>query len=312
MNKVAKAIYSIATLGLISLSLSMPSAPTNAVEVETDHVLVKPYDGSTLRRKNVQEFDRYSAFLGMDETLENPLSLPLEGKVSKLYYSHPKERSIFEIFENYKQALSNAGAKVLYQCDQRKYECAKNYAGPTLQKVSGINSITNLVGSYLLAKLEKSDQVAYVAIAVGQQFTDIHVIEITQMDKGMASLDASALATGLDANGYVIVNGIFFDSNKASIKDTSNKAIEQVAMLLKSRPEMNIYIVGHTDMQGAFDFNMTLSKDRANTVLEVLASNFLIERTRMGAQGLGPLSPQASNKNKDGRSKNRRVVIVMR
>jgi len=312
LNKAAKIIYSMVTLSLLSLSLSMPSYSSKAVEIETDHILVKPYEGSTLRRKNVHEFDQYNAFLGMDETAKTPIGLLLEGKVSKLYYSHPKDRSIYEIFENYKMALTHGGAKILFECDQKKYECAKNYAGPTLQKFSGINSISNLVGSYLIAKLEKSEQVAYIAVAVGQQFTDIHVIEITQMDKGMASLDASALANGLDANGYVIVKGIYFDTNKATIKETSNKALAQVAMLLNSRPEMNIYIVGHTDMQGAIDFNMALSKDRANAVLQNLANNYQISMERMDAHGLGPLSPEASNKNDEGRSKNRRVVIVVR
>lgn len=290
----------------------MSSTPTLAFEAESDHVLVTPYEGSTLRRKNVQEFDQYNAFLGMDETSEIPLGLKLEGKVSKFYYSHPKERSIFEIFENYKQALTQGGAKILYQCDQKKYECAKNYAGPTLQKHSGINSISNLVGSYLVAKFEKSEQVAYIAIGVGQQFTDIHVIEMTQMDKGMASLDASALANGLDANGYVIVKGIYFDTNLATIRENSNEALAQVAKLMESRPEMKIYIVGHTDMQGAFDFNMELSKLRADSVLESLANSFNISKERMIAQGLGPLSPEASNAVEEGRSKNRRVVIVVR
>ncbi len=236
----------------------------------------------------------------------------LEGKVTKLYYSQPRDRSIYEIFENYKQALENGGASILYQCDQKKYECAKSYAGPTLQKFSGINSISNLVGSYLLARLESAGKVTYIAIAVGQQFTDVHVIELTEMDEGMVTLDATALASGIDANGYVIVKGIYFDTNKAMIKKSSNKALEQVAKLLSERPEMKIYIVGHTDMQGAFDFNMQLSQQRAVAVMNTLAEQFSVSPERMQAHGLGPLSPQATNATEVGRSQNRRVVIVRR
>jgi OmpA-OmpF porin, OOP family len=297
---------------IITVSATIPTNTSRAVEIETDHVLVTPYEGSTLRRKNVLEFDQYKAFMGIEESTEEPTGLDLEGKVTKLYYSQPKDRSIYEIFENYKQALTAGGANILYQCDQKKYECAKNYAGPTLQKFSGINSISNLVGSYLLARLESAGKVAYIAIAVGQQFTDVHVIELTEMDEGMVSLDASALASGIDANGYVIVKGIYFDTNKSVVKDTSTKALTQVAKLLNDRPDMKIYIVGHTDMQGALEFNMQLSEERAESVMNMLANQFQIDSERMQAHGLGPLSPEATNTTESGRSQNRRVVIVRR
>jgi OmpA-OmpF porin, OOP family len=312
LNLKAKLIASFASITLVMISAVVPTHSSLAVEIEDDHFLVTPYEGSTLRRKNFREFDQYQAFMGIDEATGEPKGLALEGKLTKLYYSQPKDRSIYEIFENYKQALTEGGAVILYQCDQRKYECAKNYAKPTLQKFSGINSISNLVGSYLLARLETAGKVAYIAIAVGQQFTDVHVIELTEMDEGKVSLDASALASGIDANGYVIVKGIYFDTNKAVVKATSNKALAQVTKLLNSRPDMKIYIVGHTDMQGALDFNMQLSQQRAKAVLKTLAEQFNINPERMQAHGLGPLSPQATNSTADGRSQNRRVVIVRR
>ena len=299
-------------LALIALALMMLSSITEAVEVLTDHLLVKPYQGSTIRHKNVQEFDEYSAFFGMDQSEDKPIAMELKGKVSKLIYSNPKERSIFEVFQNYQMALHTAGAKIVYQCNQKKYECAKRYAGPTFQKLSDIHSITNLVGRYLLAKIENTGDTAFIAIAVGEQFTDIHIIEITKMDKGMVTLDANALGSGLDANGYVVVHGIYFDTSKATVQEKSKTALAQVAKLLSARPEMKIYIVGHTDMQGSFENNLDLSKKRANSVLEVLATEYGINSSRMDAQGLGPLAPEVSNKDPEGRSKNRRVVIVVR
>jgi len=288
------------------------SSTTCAVETLSDHLLVKPYQGSKIRHKNVQEFDEYSAFSGMDQNGEKPIAMELKGKVSKLIYSNPKERSIFEVFQNYQMALQKGGAKIIYQCNQKKYECAKRYAGPIFQKLSDIHSITNLVGRYLLAKIENSKDTAYIAIAVGEQFTDIHIIEITKMDKDMVTLDANALGSGLDSDGYVVVHGIYFETNKATVQDKSKPALAQVAKLLNARAEMKIYIVGHTDMQGDFENNLDLSKKRANSVLEILATEYGIEPFRMDAQGLGPLAPEASNKNEKGRSKNRRVVMVVR
>jgi len=302
--------HSIILTLVLPLMIFTPIA--KAVEDLTDHLLIKPYQGSTIRHKNVQEFDEYSAFFGMDQTDETPVEFELKGKVTKLIYSNPKNRSIFEIFENYQMALDQNGAKILYQCNQKKYECAKKYAGPTFQKLSDIRSITNLVGRYLLARIENADHAAVLAIAVGEQFTDIHIIELTQMDEGMVTLDANALGSSLEDDGYVIVHGIYFDSAKTSIKAKSKPALDQVAKLLSSKPEMNIYIVGHTDMQGSLKNNIALSKKRANSVLEALATQYGITRSRMEAQGMGPLAPEASNKDEKGRSKNRRVVIVVR
>jgi OOP family OmpA-OmpF porin len=302
----------ITILSVLVLPMMMFGPATHAVENLTDHLLLKPYEGSAIRHKNVQKFDEYSAFFGMDQTGEQPVELELKGKITKLIYSNPKERSIFEIFQNYHMALEQGGAKILYQCNQKKYECAKRYAGPTFQKLSDIHSITNLVGRYLLAKIENAGHTAVIAVAIGEQFTDIHIIEITQMDKGMVTLDANALGSGLDADGYVIVHGIYFDTDKASIQTKSKTALVQVVELLSSRPEMNIYIVGHSDMQGSFKHNIELSKKRANSVLEELATQYGITRSRMDAQGLGPLAPEASNKDEQGRSMNRRVVIVVR
>lgn len=308
MKRLTNPIFSFFALSLI---IFCPKAHT--FETLTHHLLLKPYEGSTFYQKNVQDFDEYNAFLGMDPTGETSLSQALKGKVSKFSYFHPKGRSIFEVFQNYKLALDQAGAKLVYQCEQKKQECAKrNLVLSTFEKLNNIHSIRGLLGSYLLAKMEKAGNTAYIAIAVGEKFTDIHIIEISKMDKGMVTLDANALGSCLDSDGYVVVPGIYFDTNNATVQEKSKPALAQIAELLTSRTEMKIYIVGHTDMQGSFENNLELSQKRANSVLEMLVTQYGIAPSRMDAQGLGPLAPEASNSNEKGRSKNRRVVIVVR
>jgi outer membrane protein OmpA-like peptidoglycan-associated protein len=70
--------------------------------------------------------------------------------------------------------------------------------------------------------------------------------------------------------------------------------------------------VGHTDSQGSFAHNQTLSENRARAVVAELATNYGISRERMEGHGVGPLAPQASNRDDGGRAKNRRVVLVAR
>ena len=62
----------------VLLGLTVPAVAQRAPL--TDHPLVSPYEGSTIRRKDVKEFDEYEAFTGMDDGGNEPTSLHLEGK----------------------------------------------------------------------------------------------------------------------------------------------------------------------------------------------------------------------------------------
>ena len=297
-------------LATLLLCLALPAFAQRTPR--TDHPLISPYQGSEIRRKDVKEFDEYNAFTGMDDSGTEPTGIALEGKVTKILYTTPKERSILEVFRNYENAIAQAGAEVLYTCNQEKKECVERYAGRTFQEFSDIHSMSNLSGRYLLAQIAQDEQTAYVAIAVGQSSTTIHVIEVKKMELGMVSLDAAALGEGLDTRGFVIVEGIYFDTDKATLQAQSAAALEEMAKLLNSRPDLQVYIVGHTDSQGTFTHNMTLSQDRANAVVDALATDFEVDRERLAAHGIGPLAPQASNSSESGRAKNRRVVLVTR
>lgn len=299
-------VIAIYFLGLVLMTMAQAREPL------TDHPLISPYEGSEIRRKDVKEFDEYNAFTGMDESGKEPIGIALEGKVTRLFYTKPKERSILEVFRNYESAVKQSGAEILYTCNQEKLECVERYAGPTLQKFSNIHAISNLAGRYLLARIEEAEYTAYVAIAVGQTFTDIHVVEVKKMDTGMVTLDAAALGEGLDARGYVIVEGIYFDTDKATLQPQSSAALAEIASLLKARSDLGVYVVGHTDMQGSLAHNQTLSENRAKAVVDELANNYGIDRARMSGHGVGPLAPQASNSSDAGRAQNRRVVLVAR
>ena len=298
----------VSALFLLSLSPSQSIAR----EALTDHPLISPYEGATLRRKKVLEFDEYHAFAGMDDTGKEAITIDLEGRITKMNYVNPTDRSRLEMIRNYEAAVLSAGAEILYQCNQDELECVERYAGPTFQKTSDINAMANLAGRYLLARINQGAEVAYVAIAVGQSSTDIHVIEVKAMQMGMVHLDADALGKGLDRQGYVVVEGIYFDTDKATLKPESMPALTEVAGLLGERPALEVFVVGHTDLQGSLAHNQALSEARARAVLEALAAEFGIARDRMESHGVGPRAPKATNANEAGRSLNRRVVLVSR
>jgi len=301
------------TIGSLCLALAFPVFGQGQEAALTDHPLISAYEGSDLRRKDVKEFDEYNAFTGMDESGEEPTGIALQGKVTRILYKQPGERSILEVFRNYEMAITESGAEILFQCNQEESECAARYAGPTMLEYSDIQSVSNLAGRYLLARFDEADHVAFVAVAVGQTFTDIHVVEVMKMmDTGMVMLDAAAMSKGIDAEGYVIVDGIYFDTDRATLKSESSAAIEQIWMLLQSRPDLDVYVVGHTDTEGSLAHNQALSEARAKAVVDELADLYGVSHERMSGHGVGPLAPQATNSSDSGRAMNRRVVLVAR
>ena len=124
--------------------------------------------------------------------------------------------------------------------------------------------------------------------------------------------DATLLAQKIGLAGKVAVYGIFFDTNRALVKPESEPALAEIEKLLDSNAEMKIYVVEHTDTVGDFDYNMDLSRRRAEAVVEVLVSKHGIDRGRLAPHGVGPLVPASSNRTDDGRARNRRVELVER
>ena len=94
------------------------------------------------------------------------------------------------------------------------------------------------------------------------------------------------------------------------IKPESKQSVEEIAKLLNQQPSLKLHVVGHTDNVGALPHNMTLSKQRAEAVVNALVNDHHIAAARLIANGVGPLAPVASNAAEDGRAKNRRVELV--
>jgi OOP family OmpA-OmpF porin len=104
----------------------------------------------------------------------------------------------------------------------------------------------------------------------------------------------------------VILDKVFFDTNKATIQPVSFGLLDQVAQVLRGHSELKVEVQGHTDAQGDMAHNIQLSKERAESVRLYLIKKG-VDPARMIAGGYGPTMPIADNKTKAGREANRRV-----
>ncbi len=100
-----------------------------------------------------------------------------------------------------------------------------------------------------------------------------------------------------------------FDVNSTSLTAGSYPAIKELADSLKTNPNLDLLIEGHTDDMGNPAYNQKLSINRAETVKKVLIK-LGIASSRIQTKGYGDFRPVASNDSAEGRAKNRRVVFV--
>lgn len=103
-------------------------------------------------------------------------------------------------------------------------------------------------------------------------------------------------------------SGILFDVDKAELKPVSKENIAKLANVLKKYEDTNILIEGHTDATGSEEYNLELSRKRAQTVANYL-STLGISPTRFTIMGYGESQPLMTNDTPEGRAANRRVEI---
>lgn len=110
------------------------------------------------------------------------------------------------------------------------------------------------------------------------------------------------------AGGAVTLSNIFFATNEATLKSESTAELEKLRDLLQKNPTWIVQIEGHTDNVGSDDYNIALSKARAEAVVKYLVDHG-IEQKKLSAKGFGAAQPVADNATEEGRQQNRRVVF---
>lgn len=108
-----------------------------------------------------------------------------------------------------------------------------------------------------------------------------------------------------------IASEVSFDFGSAGLKPAFTPTLQKVANILQRYPNTIIHVVGHTDSVGSESYNMTLSQQRAESVIGYFASHG-VSRDRLVAAGRGESQPRATNDTEAGRQLNRRVEIYVK
>jgi outer membrane protein OmpA-like peptidoglycan-associated protein len=142
----------------------------------------------------------------------------------------------------------------------------------------------------------------------GSEQEDLTAGKVIDIELRLERVKNEDLADRLENEGKVDLYGIYFDTDKATLRPESEATLNQVLAMLKGKPGLRIEIGGHTDSQAGDAYNLDLSKRRAQSVMKWLTDKG-IAATRLTAQGFGESQPVADNETAAGRALNRRVEI---
>jgi len=260
-------------------------------------------------------------------------SVRLEGRRARVLYAIPPGRSSNEVIRTYRKAVTNLGYEVLFECagftscgagvDAVYWNDAygkRLLAPPAAAGAFAQDTVRE--PRILVAKGPANDGSAYVFVLVAHQDNPAapevgkaaaaFVEEVISLgpEQHLILLRADELAQGIDLDGHVPVYGIYFDSNLPEIKPESHDQLEEIARLLRDRPDLSLYVVSHTDNQGGLAHNLDLSRRRAEAVVAALIRDSGIAPARLSPQGIASLAPIAPNTAEEGRGMNRRIELV--
>jgi OOP family OmpA-OmpF porin len=233
------------------------------------------------------QFDAYT-FTVSEGNKEKKQSV--EGHLYKITYRLNRgttPASALQIIRNFQAAARSAGGQVLWETG------AGNDRSTTVRFTKGGSEVWVEIRGW-----SGTDKVYFLTIVEQQAM------------KQDITLDAAGMASDIADSGRVAIYGIYFDTARSDVKTESEPALVEISKLLKQKPALKVYIVGHTDMVGDAASNLKRSQARAQSVVNALVTKYGIAGRRMVAFGVGPYAPVASNRTDEGRAKNRRVELV--
>ena len=253
-----------------------------------DHKLLTRLPGCFIASCASKDFDQAAIRTGPHKEENDPVKT-LEGAVEIRNYECSGKTSPLQVVRNVASALQKAGYQPVFNGkDENEYlSVTMRKADQWVQVASNPSGDNDSITVYV-----------FKAIAVGAMKQDMVAT-------------AEAIASALETSGRIALYGITFATNSAAITAESDKALGEIATLLKNQPDWKITVEGHTDNAGAKAANQALSQKRAEAVVAWL-SKHEVDRARLSAAGFGDTKPVEDNSTEDGRAKNRRVELVKR
>ncbi|MGA8137136.1 MULTISPECIES: OmpA family protein [Pseudomonas] len=153
------------------------------------------------------------------------------------------------------------------------------------------------------AKLELERQRLQLALRESK------LLSVQQQGKWVEEQIASLTSNQKDRGLVMTLGDVLFDTGEAELKNSANRTVLKLVQFLQLNPRRVVRIEGYTDSTGDADGNLKLSRERAQSVADMLV-DLGIDEKRIQVEGYGDQYPVDVNATERGRAQNRRVEIV--
>jgi outer membrane protein OmpA-like peptidoglycan-associated protein len=197
----------------------------------------------------------------------------------------------------------------LFGCATKKFVRAE---------VSGEVATSEQRSGERMTDIESQVESNQTGIVTANQRIDAQGEEIQATSRTAQQALERALAAGKLAEGTLVSETVLSDDRvkfgfeKAELNDEAKAAIDEFAAPLKQENKgIYLEIQGHTDSSGEDSYNLSLGEQRAEAVRRYLSLEHGFPLHRMSVISYGESEPAVDNATRDGREKNRRVVLVV-
>jgi len=179
---------------------------------------------------------------------------------------------------------------------------------------------------YLTASRAEGDQTQFAALTISQGGATgfVHLALVQPQDLPEAPVVQSTRTPDVDdplpplgvidtllSEGAAPLDDLTFQTGASGLSGERYDSLVALAAFLEEDADRRVVLVGHTDAMGSLAGNIALSEARANAVRTFLINELGVSPAQVEAQGIGFLSPRATNDTEAGREANRRVEVVL-
>ncbi len=169
-----------------------------------------------------------------------------------------------------------------------------------------------------LSQMAEKDQYIYVLPAARTKTDSLNLVLAVNLTSVLRNgIEDKDIDVQIDKT-VVMINisdKMLFSSGSYKISSSANAVLEKIALIIKSRPELEVMVEGYTDNvsinNDCIIDNWDLSAKRATSVVRIMQESFGIDPNKLIAAGRGEYNILASNFTEAGRSTNRRTRIIL-
>ncbi len=302
------ALAVLAPLGTEAASLSLPA-------------------GAVLRAEQAEAVGHYDMPIGPWQDGQGIKTLPAPGQVSRQAWRiGGLATTSYQLLLNLREQLVEEGYDILFECSTASCGGFDFRFGT---EVIGEPEMHVDLGDYHYLAAERAGEIPdYVSLMVSRspsagfvqivqvgprEAAPVTLMTSTKAEPGTAlpMTTLSEIGPAMENVGRFILADLVFTTGSADLGPGLFSSLSDLADYLNTHPKKRVALVGHTDSEGSLSGNISLSRRRAESVMTRLIEDYGVSPVQLEADGVGYLSPIASNQTDEGRTKNRRVEAIL-